>query len=71
MPSKFSIFMRNGENKSNLLNLIEQVYVEDNTKLQNRVIYFSNEIHCQKISAGGAQYCDRIFSDHEETDTNW
>ena len=70
MPSKFLIFMRNGENKSNLLNLIEQVYVEDNTKLQNRGIYFSNKIHFQKISAD-AQYCDRIFSDHEETDTNW
>ena len=40
MPSEFSIFMRNGENKTTLLNLIEQVYVEDNTKLQDRMIIF-------------------------------
>ena len=46
MPSEFSIFMKNGENKTTLLNLIEQVYVEDNTKLQDGVIYFSNETHC-------------------------
>ena len=46
MPSEFSIFMKNGENKTTLLNLIEQVYVEDNTKLQDGAIYFSNETHC-------------------------
>ena len=61
--------MKNEENKSTHLNLIEQGYVEDNTKLQNRVIYFSNKIHCQKINADGAQYCDVFFSDHEEADT--
>ena len=43
MPSEFSIFMKNGENEITLLNLIEQVYVQDNTKLQDRMIYFSNE----------------------------
>ena len=71
MPSQFSIFMKNGENKTTLLNLIEQVYVKDNTKLQDRVIYFSNETHCRKISADGTQYCDTVFSDYEEADTNW
>ena len=68
MPSKFSIFMKNGENKTTLLNLIEQVYAEDNTELKDRVMYFLNEIHCRKISADGAQYCDKFFSDHEEAD---
>ena len=63
------MFMKNGENKTTLLNLIEQVYVEENTKLQDRVIYFSNDTHCQKIRADGAQYCDTFFNDHEEADT--
>ena len=68
MPSEFSMFMKNGENKTTYLNLIEQVYVEENTKLQDRVIYFSNDTHCQKIRADGAQYCDTFFNDHEEAD---
>ena len=56
--------MKNGENKTTLLNLIEQVYVEDKTELQDRVIYFSNETHRRKINADGTQYCDTFFSDH-------
>ena len=66
MPSEFQIFMKNGENKTTFLNLIEQVYVEDNTKLQDRVIYFLNETHYRKISADGTEYCDTFFSDNEE-----
>ena len=69
MPSEFSIFMKNGENKTTFLNLIEHVYEEDNTKLQDRVIHFSKETNCQKISADGTQYCDIFLSDHEEANT--
>ena len=43
MLSEFSIYVKNGENKTTLLNLIKQVYVEDKTKLQDKVIYFSAE----------------------------
>ena len=60
MSSEFPIFLKNKENKTTLLNSIEQVYVEDNTKLQHRVIYFSKEINCRKISADGTQYCDTL-----------
>ena len=67
-PSEFSIFMKNEENKTTLLNLIEQVYVNDNTKLKDRVIYFSKETNCRNISADGTQYCDTFFSDNEEAD---
>ena len=54
MPSEISIFMSNGENKVTLLNLMEQVYVEHNTKLQDRVMYFSNKTHSRKTSADDA-----------------
>ena len=54
IPSEISIFMSNGENKVTLLNLTEQVYVEDNTKLQDRVMYFSHKTHSRKISADDA-----------------
>ena len=69
MPSEFSMFMKNGENKTTHLNLIEHVYLGENRKLQERVIHFSNGTHCQKISADDAQYCDTFFNDHEEADT--
>ena len=46
MPSAILIFMKNGANKTTHLNLINQVYVEDNRKLQDRVIYFSNKTYC-------------------------
>ena len=46
MPSDSSIFMKNGENKTILLNLIEQVYIEDYEKLQDKIVYFSNAHHC-------------------------
>ena len=69
MPSEISIFMSNGENKVTLLNLMEQVYVEDNTKWQDRVMHFSNKTHSRKISADDAYYWDTFFSDHEEADT--
>lgn len=61
--------MENRENKTTLQNLTEQVYVEDNTKLRDRVIYFLNKIHSRKISPDGAIYCATFFSDHEEADT--
>ena len=44
-----------GENKITLLDLTEKEFVEENTKLQNRVMIFSNQTHCQKISADGTQ----------------
>ena len=51
------------------MNLIEQVYVEDNTKVQDRVKYFSSNTHSQNVSVDGAQYYDTLFSYHEEADT--
>ena len=72
IPSDFSMFMKNEDNKTTLLNLIEQVCVEENTKFhKDRVIYFSNETNCRKISTDGAEYCDTFFSDHEEQTPNW
>ena len=72
VPSEFSMFMKDVDNKTTLLNLIEQVYVEENTKLhKDRVICFSNETNYRKISADGAEYCDTLFSDHEEQTSNW
>ena len=48
MPSDFSTFVKNGENKTILLNLIEQLYIEDYEKLQGKIVYFSNAHHCRK-----------------------
>ena len=49
IPSDFSMFMKDEDNKTTLLNLIEQVCVEENTKFhKDRVIYFSNETIVEK-----------------------
>ena len=72
MPPEFSIFMKNGESKTTLLNLIEQVYMEHNTKLQDRVIYFPNETQMRPIAEKSVQMILKIvmfFSDHVEADT--
>ena len=39
----FPIFMKNREIKTTLLNLIEQVYLEDNTKLEDSDIFFKRD----------------------------
>ena len=49
LPSDFTTFMKNGENKTRLLQLIEQVIDEDKQQLGNRIVYFSAEYHCQKF----------------------
>ena len=72
MPPEFSIFMKNRESKTTLLNLIEQVYMEHNTKLQDRVIYFPNETQMRPTAEKSVQMILKIvmfFSDHVEADT--
>ena len=47
-PADFNDFMRNGDNKEMLINLIERTLVEDCHKLGRRIVYFSNNIIAEK-----------------------
>ena len=68
-PSDFTTFMKNGENKTRLLQLIQQVIDEDKQQLGNRTVYFSAEYHCQKICSSESTIAPALQSDQEEADT--
>ena len=50
IPSDFSNFLKNGDNKTTLLDLIEQALIEDKSKLKDRIIFYSNREYCRMIS---------------------
>ena len=68
-PSDFTTFMKNGENKTRLLQLIQQVIDEEKQQLRHRIVYFSAEYHCQKICSSESTIAPALQSDHEEADT--
>ena len=69
VPYEFSDFLRNGDNKAMLLNLIEQALIEDSTKLIDRTIFYSNKDDCTRISTNNSCIIAELASDHEEADT--
>ena len=66
MSSRFSILTKNAKK---FVNLIEQIYAKDNQKLHGKVVQFTNECHCRKISLHVAQHCHELLSDREATGT--
>ena len=68
-PFNFADFMHNSDNKTMLLNLIEQSLIDDNEKLTYQTIYFSNVNHCTLISGNEVRLIPEFVSDHEEADT--
>ena len=69
LPSDFTAFMKNGENKTRLLQLIPQVTDKDKQQLGNRIVCFSAEYPCQKICSSESAIAPALQSDHEEADT--
>ena len=67
--SRFDDFLRNGDNKHTLLDLIEQSLVEGREKLGPRKIFFSNVEHCRFIDTSQTYLMPELASDHEEADT--
>ena len=69
LPYDMSSFLRNGQNKETLFNLIERFFTEEKEKLGDRVVYFSNKDYILKILFNGALEIPEKASDHEEADT--
>ena len=69
IPSDFEAFLRNGENKESLFNLIERSIIESKGDLQERTIFFSNKAQCSKTTSHDVTIVDELQSDHEEADT--
>eukprot|EP00794_Sanderia_malayensis_P002237 gene2237-2552_t len=55
VPADFVTFLKNGDNKKMLFNLIQQSIEDDRHNLNDRVIYFSNATQCSKISKDDAR----------------
>ena len=70
VPSDFCSFLKNGDNKTMMLNLIEQAIIEESKeRLERTVIFFSNKHHCRRISISSTDIIPQFASDHEEADT--
>ena len=69
VPYDFDKFLKNGENKESLFNLIKQAIKEGREDLGERVIYFSNKSECKKITVNETSLSNELASDHEEADT--
>ena len=64
-----SNFLRNGDNKAMLFDLIQQSIEEDKNSLCDKVVYFSNQSVCKKTNQDKAIALPELTSDHEEADT--
>ena len=73
IPRNFVTFMKNGENKTRLIELICQVIEENGDKalnlLKSKEIYFSKESCCLLINENGSQDVEHLKSNQEEADT--
>ena len=69
LPPDFTEFLRNGQNKEMLFNLIQQSFEESKSTLNSRVIYFSNKRECTMISENQVSIIPELSSNHEEADT--
>ena len=69
VPYDSSNFLRNGDNKAMLFDLIQQSIEEDKNSLGDKVVYFSNQSVCKKINQDKAIALPELTSDHEEADT--
>ena len=75
VPSDFRSFLKNGDNKTMMINLIEQAIIEQaiieegKERLERRVIFFLNKHHCRRISISSTGIIPQFASDHEVADT--
>lgn len=69
VPHDFTSFLRNGENKEMLINLIQKAIEEGRNDLSSKTIFFSNKSQCTKITRDEVSVIEYLASDHEEADT--
>ena len=67
IPHDFITFMKNGENKTRLIELICQVIKENNKKALNLLQWKEN--YCLLINENGSQGVEHLKSNQEEADT--
>ena len=69
LPSDMPNFLRNGQNKEMLFNLLEDAIIEEKQNLHQVTVNFSNKSWCTKITSTSASRISSFVSDHKEADT--
>ena len=69
VPYDFNKFLKNGEYKESLFNLIERAIVEGKGDLSDKTIYFFNQSECKKKARCKVSVSHELCSDHKEADT--
>ena len=62
-------FLRNGQNKEMLFNLLEDAMIEEKQNLHQVTMYFSNKSWCTKITSTIASRISSFLNEHEKADT--
>ena len=70
LPSDMPNFLRNGQNKEMLFNLLKDAITEEKQNLHQVTVYFSNKSLCTKITSISASRISSSVSGHEEADRN-
>ena len=69
VPHNFTSFLRNGENKEMLFNIIQRAIEEGRKDLLGKTVFFSNKSLCTKIGVDDISIVTDFTSGHEEADT--
>ena len=73
IPRDFKGFLKNGDNKTRLTELVQEVLSINKTKvldmLRTKEIFFSTFNNCKRITADSISTEDRLVSNQEEADT--
>jgi hypothetical protein len=69
VPYDFPNFLRKGDNKAMLFDLIQQSIEEDKDSIGDKLVYFSNKSVCKNINHDYVATLTGLTSDHEEADT--
>ena len=70
LPSDMPNFLRNGQNKEMLFNLLKDAITEEKQNLHQVTVYFSNKSLSTKITSISASRISSSVSGHEEADRN-
>ena len=69
VPYDFASFLRNGENKEMLFNVIQRAIEEGQSDLLGKTVFFSNKSQCTKITMDCITVIKDLCSGHKEADT--
>ena len=73
IPQNFSDFLKNGENKQRLIEIMLDTVEKNRLKVLNLLhcteMYFSIENHCSKFTLSSSEIEDSLSSNQEEADT--